>query len=77
MPLKGRCGMENETYSILNSLQLEITSTRKQILDLLEMAFGDHPKWQYARSRVLRALGRSGLEGILENALRQIQGEQP
>lgn len=64
--------MEPETEKILSTLQSQITEVRKQLLDILEVAFREHPKWVFVRSRVLRALGKSGLEGVLESALRQI-----
>ncbi|MGK5084393.1 hypothetical protein WDW37_13950 [Bdellovibrionota bacterium FG-1] len=53
----------------LAEVQASIVTTRKQVLDLLELAFRDHPQWSYVRSRVLRALGRSGLEGVLSKYL--------
>lgn len=46
-------------------LKIAVSLARKQILDLLELAFGDHPKWPAARTCVLRALGQSGLEGAI------------
>lgn len=57
-------------------LRYAVTVARKQIMDLLEMAFGEHPKWPMARTCVLRALGESGLEGALDavNGQNQIGG---
>ena len=61
--------MNTQTHPVIPALQKELIATRKQILDLLEMAFRDHPNWSFARSRVLRALGKSGLEGVLDQYL--------
>ncbi len=47
-------------------LKIAVSHTRKQLLDLLELAFGDHPKWSAARTCVLRVLGNSGLEGAID-----------
>ncbi len=63
--------MDPHNHINIRELQAEISQTRKNLLDLLEMAFGDHPKWPYARSRVLRSLGRSGIEGILERMIEE------
>jgi len=59
--------MDSNSIRFIQELQAEVSYTRKEILDSLELAFGDHPRWPYARSRVLRALGRSGLEAVLAN----------
>jgi hypothetical protein len=58
--------METDTSKTLNELRAAVVAARKQILDILELAFRDHPNWSYVRSRVLRALGKSGLEGVLD-----------
>ena len=58
--------METDTQKAVVALQAATTATRKQVLDLLELAFREHPQWPYVRSRVLRALGKSGLEGVLD-----------
>jgi len=63
--------MDTNTAKALIELRLEIKQARKSILDLLELAFGDHPKWPAARTCVLRALGQSGLEGFIEKSINQ------
>lgn len=54
--------MEREPSEALSHT---IAATRKQLLDVIELAFGDSPKWPVVRSRVLDLLGESGLEGAL------------
>lgn len=44
------------------TLPKAIKRTRKEILDLLEVAFGQSTKWPLVRSRMLAAFGRYGLE---------------
>jgi len=44
-----------------------IAKNRKELLDMLELAYGDQPKWQVVRSYILRSLGKNGLEGILDS----------
>jgi len=58
--------MDKNFNQMLVDLRCEINKTRKTILDLLEMAFGEHPKWPAARTCILRSLGKSGLEGAIE-----------
>lgn len=63
-----------ETEKNLTELKQSIYITRKQLLDLLEMAFGDHPKWSTARSCVLRIFGESGLEGKVKSLEATLNG---
>ena len=35
---------------------------RRQILDLLQATYGHEPSWRNVRARILRILGRDGLE---------------
>lgn len=58
--------------TIIYELQVALTSTRKQVLDLLEVAYGKHDNWLYVRSRILRSLGRSGLEGTIARTLKKL-----
>lgn len=63
--------MEPGITNTLGYLKAEISRTRKDILDTLELAFREHPNWQFVRTRVLRSLGKSGLEGALDRASKQ------
>jgi hypothetical protein len=51
----------------LSQMKESIAKTRKQLLDVLELAFGDHHKWPAVRSFVLRSLGENGLDGIIDD----------
>ena len=51
-----------------------IAKNRKELLDMLELAYGDQPKWLVVRSYILRSLGKSGLEGILDSLEEKLRG---
>lgn len=53
---------KNSVNSPLGQLHQEIKTTRKEILDMLELVLGEHPSWERIRSKILRAFGRQGLE---------------
>ena len=42
----------------------EIAKARRHLMDILEAAFGEHPKWKYVRGRVLGIMGKDGLEAV-------------
>jgi len=57
-------GMERNPKLLQADLQ-KINFARKQILNLVEAAYGHTPQWERVRSRILAILGRNGLEGSL------------
>ena len=46
-------------------IRIAISSARRQLLDLLQAAFGHTPAWKGVRSRVLKVFGRDGLERLV------------
>jgi hypothetical protein len=56
--------------NVISKLQASVAATRKSILDLLELAYGRQDNWVYVRSRLLRALGKGGLGGVIDDILR-------
>ena len=51
---------------IISHFKSIVTATRKNLLDLLELAYGTEPNWPIVRSRILNELGNSGLGGEIE-----------
>lgn len=39
-----------------------IRLARKQLMDLLQACYGHEPSWENVRARVLKILGRTGIE---------------
>lgn len=54
--------MEPEKLGEFHLIHSKIKLARKQILDLLQATYGHEPSWRNVRSRLLKILGRDGLE---------------
>ena len=56
--------MDSESHQSVNidSLHKNLRNARRQILDMLQVAYGHEPSWRNVRSRVLKIMGREGLE---------------
>jgi hypothetical protein len=54
----------DEQITIVDAL-MQTGITRTQVLEMLEEAIGDSPKWSYVRSRILGIFGERGLQGKL------------
>jgi hypothetical protein len=50
--------------NILERLQQGLNDVRKDILNVTQ-AITPEEKWPFVRSRILRAIGRNGFEGLL------------
>lgn len=50
----------------LETIRMAISATRRRILDLVESAYGETPKFPFVRSRLLGLFGRDGLEGAIQ-----------
>lgn len=61
----------------VSTVQAYIANARKQVLDSMEFAFGSHPHWPFARSRILRAFGRQGLGGVFKCLEQQKEERNP
>ena len=48
-----------------------VSRKRKDILTLIEVAFGDSPRWPSVRTQLLNLLGDRGLENELLNYLKK------
>ena len=48
------------------TIRAAISTTRRRILDLVESAYGETPKFPFIRGRLLGLLGRDGLEGTIQ-----------
>ena len=58
------------TQSDLLALQNSVRQTRKDILDLMDVAYANTPQWKLIRARIMSAFGREGLEGQVEQLLK-------
>lgn len=63
------------SQDIIAEIQTALAATRSHLLDVLDAAYGHHDNWLYVRSRVLKALGRSGFEGELNRITGGYPGE--
>lgn len=52
-----------------NSTKNAVAKARKEILDIVEMAYGDSQRWPFVRARILKVFGRNGLEGLFHNTI--------
>lgn len=43
--------------------QKDIRESRRELLDLLEVALGGSPSWPIVRAKVMEIFGRKGLQG--------------
>jgi hypothetical protein len=55
--------------ALIHELKTAVVQTRKSVMDLLEAAYGRLDNWSFVRSRVLNALGQSGLEGVIDRTI--------
>lgn len=58
------------------TLTKAIKETRKELLDLLEIAIGESPQWPLVRSRILQIFGRKGLEKFVETQNKERYGKE-
>lgn len=55
------------TNSDIEILLNHIKQTRRQLLDILDVAYRNGPQWPFVRSRILKLFGRDGLEGAVRS----------
>jgi hypothetical protein len=65
--------LQSQIINDISAARDLIAKNRKELLDMLELAYGDQPKWQVVRSYILRSFGKNGLEGILDSMEEKIR----
>ena len=60
--------MDHQNFK-LDEIKEIIGQARRQVIDATECAFGSYPQWYIVRSRILKAFGTEGAEGLIQKAI--------